>query len=162
MNDLVRVRFTLERDDHGWPPVESEGLWAEPLGRSLFRLDNTPWFARGVAAGDVIEGRRDLELVWWFRRVRRRSGRLTVRVVNRSSNALVGEPPDVLSELADLGVVGETMRTPVAMVALDLAPEAPLREIKARLDAGVAAGRWYYEEGSVSRAWRQLPPITEA
>jgi hypothetical protein len=47
---FARVRFRLEQDEDGWPPAESEGLWAVPLGGNAYRIDNTPWFARNVAA----------------------------------------------------------------------------------------------------------------
>jgi hypothetical protein len=33
---MVKVRFLLPREDDGWPPAESEGLWAEPLGEDRF------------------------------------------------------------------------------------------------------------------------------
>ena len=50
----VKVRFKLDVDHDGWPPAESEGLWAEPLGDDTFRVDNTPWFVRNLASGDVV------------------------------------------------------------------------------------------------------------
>jgi hypothetical protein len=28
--DQVKVRFELEQDEDGWPPVRSEGIWATP------------------------------------------------------------------------------------------------------------------------------------
>jgi hypothetical protein len=62
----VKVRFALERDQYGWPPAESEGLCAEPVEGDLYRLDNTPWFARGVAADDVIQVEPDANGVLWF------------------------------------------------------------------------------------------------
>jgi hypothetical protein len=31
-----------------------EGMWGRPLGDDLYRLENAPWFARGLNWGDVI------------------------------------------------------------------------------------------------------------
>jgi hypothetical protein len=59
MSELVKIRFDLDQDDSGWPPAESEGLWAAAVGPNRFRLDNTPWFVRGVAADDIVEAAPD-------------------------------------------------------------------------------------------------------
>jgi len=153
---MVRVRFAMDRDEDGWPPAESEGLWAEPIGGDLYRLDNTPWFVRGVAAGDVVEARPDAGGVLWFVGVRERGGRLVVRVIPREDGPLGGSLQGVLDEFAPLGVHGESMTSPVTMVALDIGPDAPLASVKTLLAAGEADGRWYYDEGCISEEWRRL------
>lgn len=51
-NEQVYVR--LERDEDGYPPVDLERLWAERLTRDRYRLNNIPFYARGLAAGDVV------------------------------------------------------------------------------------------------------------
>ncbi|WP_323136453.1 hypothetical protein [Streptomyces sp. NBC_01446] len=40
----------MEIDEDGWPPASVESLWAVDLGDERVRLDNTPWFVRGVAS----------------------------------------------------------------------------------------------------------------
>ncbi|MFC9157849.1 DUF4265 domain-containing protein [Streptomyces bauhiniae] len=52
--NYVKVHFRLEVDEDGWPPASVESLWAVDLGDGTVRLDNTPWFVRGVASGDII------------------------------------------------------------------------------------------------------------
>lgn len=91
VDDMVKVRFALDPDDSGWPPAESEGLWAQPAGEGRFRLDNTPWFIRGVAADDVIEAAPDDAGVLWFVRVVERRDRVVVRVIPRSDGPLRGD-----------------------------------------------------------------------
>jgi hypothetical protein len=54
----VKVIFELPQDEDGWPPAGSEGLWAVPVTPDVVRLDNTPFFVRGVATGDLIRVRR--------------------------------------------------------------------------------------------------------
>lgn len=157
MSDAVKVRFALEQDQDGWPPAESEGLWAEPLGDDLYRLDNTPWFVRGVAADDVLEAHPDPEGVLWFSHVRERGERMVVRVIPRADGPIHGGRQAVLEAFSPLGVGAEGMSNPVNIVALDIGPEAPLSSVKALLVAGEREGRWYYEEGSVTEAWRRLP-----
>lgn len=157
MSMAVKVRFALERDADGWPPADSEGLWAEPVSRDLYRLENTPWFARGVAANDLIEARPDADGVLWFVQLRERGGRIVVRVIPRADGPLDGSRRRVLDVFEPLGVRGEGMSSPVNMVALDIGPEAALSSVKSLLAAGESDGRWYYEEGCISREWQQLP-----
>lgn len=152
----VKIRFLLERDDDGWPPAESEGVWAEPISDDLFRVGNTPWFVRGVAPDDVVEARPDQDGVLWFAQVHERGGRVVVRVIPRRDGPLGGDCQAVLDAFAPLGVAGEGMSSPVNMVALDIGPDAPLTSVKSILTGGESAGRWYYEEGCVTEEWQRL------
>ena len=152
--DPVKIRFALDRDEDGWPPAESESLWAMPLGGHLYRVDNTPWFVRGVAAEDTIEARLDEDGVAWFVQVRERGGRIVVRVIPRVDGPLGDSLPAVLERFAPFGVRGEGMSSPVNMVALDIGPDAPLSSVKAVLVSGEVDGLWYFEEGCITEEWR--------
>lgn len=156
MGDMVKVRFAMEPDDSGWPPAESEGLWAQPVGAGRFRLDNTPWFIRGVAADDVVEAEPDDAGVLWFVRVVERRDRVVVRVIPRSDGPLRGDQQAVLDAFAALGVTGEGMSSPVNMVALDIGPDVPHGAVKGLLQSGEADSRWHFEEGCVTRQWLGL------
>ena len=152
----VKIRFALERDESGWPPAESEGLWALPVDMNLFRLDNTPWFASGVAADDIVEASPDRDGVLWFVRVRSRGERTVIRVIPRADGPLAGDRQAVLDAFTPLGVTGEGMSSPVNMVALDIGPAAPIASVKSLLVQGQADGRWYYEEACITEEWRYL------
>ena len=52
----VKLLFPLEQDEDGYPPAAAETLWAVREGEGLFRLDNIPIFATGVALGDIVSG----------------------------------------------------------------------------------------------------------
>lgn len=153
MPEHVKVRFPLDQDEDGWPPVTSEGIWAVPLGESLYRVDNTPWFVRGVAAEDTIEARVDEDGVLWFVQVRARGGHIVVRVIPRFDGLLGASLESVLEQFAPFGVTGEGMSSPIRMVALDIAPDAPLSSIKALLVSGETDGLWYYDEGCITDDW---------
>jgi hypothetical protein len=154
-SDHVKVRFNLPPDEGGWPAVSSEGLWVLPLGGDRYRLDNTPWFARGLAADDVVEALAGSDGVLWATRRTEWGGRMTVRVVPRRSGPLAGDLQAVLDAFAPLGVTGEGVQQ-YGMIALDISGDAPLAEVKSLLAAGERDGRWDYEEGLVSQEWLDL------
>jgi hypothetical protein len=151
----VKVRFSLVQDEDGWPPVSSEGVWAEPLGGDHYRIDNTPWFTRNLSVDDVVEAvAGDDGLLWATRRVSH-GGRLTVRVIPLRDGPLQ-DLQAVLDAFEDLDVTGEGAAPAYRIVALDISPDADLAAVKARLRRGEADGSWAYEEGGISDAWRSL------
>jgi hypothetical protein len=154
--DPVKIRFSLERDADGWPPVSSEGVWAVPLGGGLYRVDNTPWFARRLACVDVVKELAGSDGVVWATRLVEWSGHLTVRVIPRRAGPLAGELQPVIDAFAPLGVSAESAQPAYQMIGLDVPPGAPLLEVKNLLREGHEDGRWDYDEGCVSDEWLAL------
>lgn len=155
-DEFTKVRFALEVDADGWPPVSSEGLWAEPLGGDRYRIDNTPWFVRGVASDDVVSATADADGVLWATQGLSWSGRLTIRVIPSREGPLGGSLQGVLDAFEPLGVTGEGAEPAWPIVALDVPPDADLARVKALLRKGQADGRWDYEESCVSDEWNEL------
>jgi hypothetical protein len=53
--DAVEIWFKIEKDAEGFPESQDwEELWATPIQGDTFRLDNTPFFVKDIAAGDVV------------------------------------------------------------------------------------------------------------
>jgi Domain of unknown function (DUF4265) len=150
---LVKVRFRLEHDGDGYPPAGSEGLWAVPLGGDAYRIDNTPWFARNVAAEDVFLAEPDADGRLWAVERLRWSGNCTIRVVPFRDGPLAGSQQAVLDVFVPLGAAGEGFGSGLNIVALTIPPGADLAEIKRTLQRGEADGSWAYEEGCISGEW---------
>jgi Domain of unknown function (DUF4265) len=156
--DFVKIRFALEQDADGWPPVRHEGLWAVPLGRDTFRLGNTPWFARDIATGDVVRAElRDEN--WWFLERLQRSGNCTIRVTPFRHGPIQGDRKAVLQMFAPLGAKGEGVDQ-FGMVVFDVPPAADLAAIQALLRRGFEEGWWDYEEGCVGEAWLETAALS--
>jgi hypothetical protein len=70
--------LTAEAD---WPPVATETLWVESIDEGIYRIDNVPFLARGIAVGDLVEG--DLTSSEMLRFVRKLSsgGHFTVQLI---------------------------------------------------------------------------------
>jgi len=150
---FMKVRFRLQQDQDGWPPAESEGLWAVPLGGDTYRIDNTPWFARDVAADDVFLAEPDADGRLWARERLRWSGNCTIRVVPFRGGPLAGSQQAVLDVFVPLGAVGEGFGSGLNIVALTIPLGADLAGIKRTLQQGQADGSWAYEEGCISAEW---------
>jgi Domain of unknown function (DUF4265) len=152
----VKLRFRLEQDEDGWPPVASEGVWARSLPSGEYELDNVPWFARNFAFGDRVRAEEDEEGVLWIRERTAWSGRYTVRVIPLAAGPLEGDLQKVIDLFVPLGADCEGALPSYRIVALDLPPEARLAEIKELLRRGTHEGWWEYEEGCIDERWTAL------
>jgi hypothetical protein len=154
--DLVHVIFPLEVDDDGWPPVDSERMWASVVGADLYRLENTPWFATGVAEGDIVQAKARADGEWpFFVEVAEWSGNCTIRIIPLKDGELMGDQGRVLDLFSALGVTGEGAGS-YPIVALTVPPDLELERIKALLVEGEQRGWWGYEEGCVGGRWIDL------
>lgn len=150
------MRFRLQRDDNGWPPVESEGVWAKPCGGTEYELDNVPWFARSVAFGDRVRAEPDDDGVLWVEERLLWSGRYTVRVIPQGDEPAREQLQRIIEAFSALGAACEGGLPAFQIVALDIPPTARLAEIKSLLVEGEAQGRWGFEEGCIDLRWTTL------
>lgn len=80
-----------------------ETVWAFRLGKDLYRLDSSPWYAYGVSWKDVIEARpREPGDLPEFVRVVEKSGHRTIRVILRPPTDESPESQAVLAGLREL------------------------------------------------------------
>ena len=155
--ELVHVVFPLDVDGEGWPPVGSERVWAQGLGDDTYRVDNTPWFVRDLAAGDIVRAVARDETSWpTFVEKIEWSGNYTIRVIPFPAGALQGSLQAVLDLFTPHGADGEgAAQFPI--VALNVPPSADIAAVHALLFRGQAEGWWDFEEGCVDDAWLALP-----
>lgn len=116
------------------------------------RLDNTPWFVRGVASGDIIRVEIDDEGVCWAGETVRASRNCTIRLIVLKDGGSAAARQSVLDVFHRLGTTGEGIEQ-FRMVALDVPPDAGLRQIRKLLEHGEAQGWWHWEEGCVTAFW---------
>ncbi|MDQ0798247.1 DUF4265 domain-containing protein [Streptomyces sp. B1I3] len=121
----VKVHFRMDIDEDGWPPESVESLWAVDLGDGTVQLDNTPWFVRGVASGDIIKVELDGDGVFWAGETVRPSQNCTIRLIVLKDDGSAAARQSVLEIFHSLGTTGEGIER-YRMVALDVPPEADL------------------------------------
>jgi len=114
------------RDDDG----DVETPWAVALGGNLYRIDNTPFFAYRISAGDVVEALPEADGFLFFQRVVRKSGHRTVRVMLPES-AEVAPGPTLLADIKRLGCTYEGAYK--TLICVDVPPAVSLDSVAERL-----------------------------
>lgn len=142
--ELVRIRVKLPKD----APYKSESFWAKPLGRNLYELQNSPWYAFDLHFHDVVRATaarpNDLPRITG---VSRRSGHKTLRVVF---------PPQTTSRRR-LSVLKALKRWDATyekatddFFAIDVPPDGDYEGLYHWLAECETAGLLYYETGDTS------------
>ncbi len=102
--EFVKTVFTTGSGDD----VYIETPWARHLGGTEYVLDNLPFYAYGISSGDVFEATPEPnDERPHFRRVLRKSGNRTVRVVLKPGATESPESQAVLDRLNELGCTYE-------------------------------------------------------
>ena len=114
------------RDEDG----DVETPWAVSLGGNLYRIDNTPFFAYRISAGDVVEASAGADGFLFFERVVRKSGHRTVRVMLPES-AEVEPGPTLLADIKRLGCTYEGAYN--KLICIDVPPAVSLEAVAEHL-----------------------------
>jgi hypothetical protein len=142
--DRVKIAFHLIRDAEDYPPADWEHLWAIPRGEDNFELDNIPFFAKEVAAGDLVTALRDHEQQLIFERVIQSGGHSTVRVIMLDPD----QKAAIRGELEDLGCETEGSHLP-NLFAVDVPPNAVYTDVINLLTNKVSEDVLDYEEAAI-------------
>jgi hypothetical protein len=140
---MVKVSFRLEPDEDGYPPADWEDLWAEQVSNESYRLDNAPFFAKGVACGDLVRVQRDGRRLNYCE-VLETQGHSTLRVIVFDVT-LVRELRDRLLEMGCTTELSHVSR----LISVDVPPKAALQPIIDMLALGEEEGKWEYEEAAL-------------
>lgn len=138
--DQAKVLFRLEKDEDGYPAEDVESLWGLRRADGI-ELDNIPFFAKGVALGDVVMVRVAPDGALEFESVVRRGGHSTYRILILKKHP--HDPKHTMDELIDLGL---TVEEDAGLLAVDVPPEVSLERIREYFFEGIHSGRWEVEE----------------
>lgn len=139
----VKVLVHIEKDRDDYPSsVEIESLWGIARHEGI-EIDNIPFYARGIALGDIVQVREESDGGLEFVRVLRRGGHSTYRVLLLDKRA--DEPLRTMEEMNSLGLSVEQDLD--CLLAVDVPPDVPVEEIENLFRQGIHSGRWEVEEG---------------
>ena len=140
----VKIFFNLEQDEDGYPPASVESLWALPVGEGLFKIDNIPFFATGIAVDDIVSATLEGEVLQ-YSDVVQPSGHSTLRVIVYDESQVA----EVRALFKQMGCSTELSHIP-GLIAIDVPPSVSLDVLKPVLDEGRAKDRWDYEEACLA------------
>jgi hypothetical protein len=150
-DERIKVLFELNRDEDGYPPVEVEQLWAEPLGTHRYRIDNVPFFVKGISCQDIVEAVADSAGELRYRSLITASARSTLRVIvfrnSPDTRPIVDRVADLRRHLEQTGCSTELSYLP-GLVAVDV-DRSSLEGVIQFLIRGEQADLWEYEEAAV-------------
>ncbi|MDI3291178.1 DUF4265 domain-containing protein [Polyangium sp. 15x6] len=137
----VKILFDVENEDG---TVDLESLWAVPVSNG-YRIDNIPFYARGVACNDIVAASPDEDGMLHFSGLITASGHSTVRLWFRDE----ADVPVVRDYLRRMGCASESDLP--RLVAVDIPPTVPYDALRKFLDEQEAAGVFEYEEGCLGQ-----------
>ena len=105
----------------------SKRQWAKQVGDNLYELDSLPWYAYGVSCGDVVEAIPAEDGLPEFRRLVRKSGNRTVRVILKPPAHESTDSKAILDRLVSMGCDYEGMDH--SYVAVNIPPAANFEDV---------------------------------
>lgn len=119
-SEVVKVRFDLEQDEDGYPPIAVEMLNATKLGLNLYRVENAPFFVENVSYGDsVVALPTKVEGQYQFKEVAEQSsfGSLSIIILEASMDTLLMDLLRGLDCVIEYGEFGAWRMLAVAVPA---------------------------------------------
>jgi hypothetical protein len=139
----TRMTFTLEKDEDGYPPDDYETIWVEDLGGSKYRVDNIPFYVRGVSPDDVVEGERHGDILEYHKTLTR-SDISVLRIVFFKGERVYS----VLGKLVNEGCRWEESHLS-SLYSVEMPASASWNRLKTFLDNEALGGVLDYEEASL-------------
>lgn len=140
---LTKVLIPVEPAD--WHSVGSETLWATPVGPSVYRLENSPFYAKGFSYLDIVvaefvaaEGFPVVQCVL------QASGRSTYTlwvIAGVDDNGMFAK---YWQPIEDLGCTFEGAHS--KLLSVDVPSLADVSKALSLMQLGEDAGVWYFQE----------------
>lgn len=139
--DEELTKIVVDLPNH-WA-TSGEGMWAKPLGDSLYEIRNVPFYAYGLNFEDVVRAEEpDPSHKPVVKELVRAGGHQTLRVFFADS-VPYDESPVLLDQLRSLRAAYE--RGNATDFAIDVEPGGDYEGVRARLDDWEATGILEYE-----------------
>lgn len=149
----MKIYFRLTRQEDGYPPADSESMWAVSIGDNRYRLDNIPFFACGVSRFDVVSASTSEDGTLWFRDLVEVGGHSTLRVIfyedSNDHRPLTQRIRDLSDVLRQHGCQVERSHLP-GLLSIDVPSGVSLESVISLLEDGNKRGLWDYEEAALA------------
>jgi hypothetical protein len=151
---LVKVIFELDPAD--WHGCGGEKLWAAPVAGNpmTFRLEDSPFFTRGISHKDVVRGRpAEDKTIFDSDQVIERAGHSTYMILVKDDEPRFHAYWTMLEEKGctyESGHINLSIGRRL-LLSVDVPPSSNLLEVRDILDRGERDHVWEFQEGYVHR-----------
>ena len=140
---LTKVLINVEPAD--WHSVATEALWATPISKNTYRLENSPFYAKGYSYLDIVQAEeRPNEGFPVVQRVTQSSGHSTYAIWVISGVESNGNFAKYWEQLEAIGCSFEGVRS--QLLAVDVPPATDVEEAFRLMQLGEENGIWYFQE----------------
>jgi Domain of unknown function (DUF4265) len=139
----VKVLFHLEKDEDDYPPDDWESLWAQEIGGGSYKIDNIPFFVRGISVGDIVSVKKKEE-DFVFNVIEEYSSNSVIRVMLFVPTKL----DELKLKMSGFGCEFESSHIK-GLISFDVPPTASFSDIVEYLQFGEDQEFWSYEEASI-------------
>jgi len=136
----VLFAYILDKNDIRDDTAGYESMWVSEA-EGGYRVDNIPFYAKGIAYGDIIAVEEE-DGAYYFEELVEASGHSTVRVVFFDLSIM----DEVKKKLLEIGCDWEGMKPDMPLLAVDIPPSIDYSIVKEYLGSGRSAGLWDYQE----------------
>ncbi len=140
---MERVFFELEPD--AWHGQSVESMWATKLDEHLYRIENSPFFVKGIAFEDVVKTKL-LDGVMFFVKKATSSGGSNYRLLCKEGTDDT-QFEHFWKPLEAVGCTYEQGDFGYSMYSVDVPKKANIQQVFALLQDGIANDIWDFEEG---------------
>lgn len=138
-----KILFKLVKDSEGYPPDDWETVWGLEVENSLYKIENIPFYVRGISFGDLVSvDRIGNEL--FFNELIELSGHSVIRVIVFDSS----QTDELTRRMSQMSCDYEGSHID-GFLAFDCPPVANYSEIVQYLEEGENRGKWEYEAASI-------------
>ena len=141
---LIKVVFYLGDDE--WHGYETESVWAEKISGSCCRIQNTPFYAKGISFEDIVFVKERSNGLW-FESVSIAAGHSTYRILLDKSIPEAGFQ-EYWAPIENLGCNYESTDSgKMFLLAVDVPSNVDIHKVYALFERGEQARIWAFEEG---------------
>ena len=142
MKDKINDKITFRLEDD-WHKQATETVWASKLSDGKYRIENVPFYAKGVSHGDIVKANVEGDTLL-FSEIVEKSKHSTYRIYLM---------PEISKERFkevwnSLQVIGCTYeKADKNLYAVDVPPDTNIYKAYELLEKGEKEGIWDFEEG---------------
>ena len=146
---LTKVLLRVEPAD--WHSAPSETLWATPVSSDAYRLENSPFYAKGFSYRDIVRAEFDpAEGFPVAQRVLESSGHSTYAIWVIAGVESNGEFGKYWQPLEDIGCTFEGARN--QLLSVDVPATTNVVDAFRLMQIGEDAAVWYFQEQNYAHA----------